>query len=47
MKGLPGLFIVGIYYQGKGAMYNFRVEGQIGVEEVEKRLATVRERVMA
>jgi indole-3-pyruvate monooxygenase len=42
VKGLPGLFIVGIYYQGKGAMYNFRVEAQIGVEEIERRLATPR-----
>jgi cation diffusion facilitator CzcD-associated flavoprotein CzcO len=35
VKGLPGLFLVGVFYQGKGAMYNFRVEGQIGVEEVQ------------
>ncbi len=45
VKGLPGLFIVGIYYQGKGAMYNFRVEAQIAVEEIEKRLAKIGTRV--
>jgi cation diffusion facilitator CzcD-associated flavoprotein CzcO len=47
VKGLPGLFIVGIYYQGKGAMYNFRVEAQIGVEEIQTRLAEVGARVTA
>jgi hypothetical protein len=41
VKGLPGLYLVGVFYQGKGAMYNFRVEGQIAVEEIEKRLARV------
>lgn len=41
VKGLPGLFIVGVFYQGKGAMYNFRAEARIGVEEIARRLAAV------
>jgi thioredoxin reductase len=41
VKGLPGFYTVGVYYQGKGAMYNFRVEGQIAVEQLQERLATL------
>lgn len=37
--GLPGLYLVGVFYQGRGAMYNFTVEGQIAVEQIQERLA--------
>lgn len=39
--GFPGLYLVGIYYQGKGAMYNFNVEAQAAVKEIKQRLATL------
>ncbi|MEO0564541.1 MAG: NAD(P)/FAD-dependent oxidoreductase [Chloroflexota bacterium] len=39
VKGLPGLYIVGVFYQGKGAMYNFRVESRIAVEQATDYLA--------
>jgi thioredoxin reductase len=34
VKGYPGLFQVGLYYKGKGAMYNFNVEGEIAVAQI-------------
>ncbi|MDX1993418.1 MAG: NAD(P)/FAD-dependent oxidoreductase [bacterium] len=36
--GYPGLYLVGVFYQGKGAMYNFAVEAQIAVEQIKARL---------
>jgi putative flavoprotein involved in K+ transport len=36
--GYPGLYLVGVFYQGKGAMYNFNVEAQIAVEQIKERL---------
>ena len=39
--GFPGLYLVGIYYQGKGAMYNFNIEAEAAVEEIEARLETL------
>lgn len=36
--GHPGLYLVGVFYQGKGAMYNFNVEAAIAVEQLQKRL---------
>ncbi len=41
VKGLPGLYLVGIFYQGKGAMYNFNLEADIAVEQIQGRLATL------
>ncbi|MEM6528574.1 MAG: NAD(P)/FAD-dependent oxidoreductase [Chloroflexota bacterium] len=38
VKGLPGLYLVGIFYQGKGAMYNFRMESEIAVAQIIQRL---------
>lgn len=38
VKGLPGLYLVGVFYQGKGAMYNFKMESQIAVRQVQARL---------
>jgi cation diffusion facilitator CzcD-associated flavoprotein CzcO len=34
VKGYPGLFQVGLYYKGKGAMYNFNVEAEIAVSQI-------------
>ncbi|MCU0497508.1 MAG: NAD(P)/FAD-dependent oxidoreductase [Anaerolineae bacterium] len=36
--GYPGLYLVGVFYQGKGAMYNFNIEAAIAVEQLQKRL---------
>ncbi|WP_119069508.1 flavin-containing monooxygenase [Aggregatilinea lenta] len=41
VKGYPGLYLVGTYYQGKGALYNMGVEGRQAVEEIQQRLATM------
>lgn len=37
--GLPGLYLVGTFYQGKGAMYNFNTEAAAAVREIQARLA--------
>ncbi|MBZ0294277.1 MAG: NAD(P)/FAD-dependent oxidoreductase [Anaerolineae bacterium] len=41
MKGYPGLFIAGVFYQGKGAMFNFNLEGELIAHQVEERLQQV------
>lgn len=41
IKGYPGLYLSGVYYQGKGAMYNFNTEAEAAVEEIKDRLATL------
>jgi cation diffusion facilitator CzcD-associated flavoprotein CzcO len=38
VKGFPGLYLVGVFYQGRGAMYNFSVEAEIAAEQIEERL---------
>lgn len=38
-KGYPGLFVMGVFYQGKGALYNFNVEARNAVEQIKERLA--------
>jgi len=42
--GYPGLYLVGVYYQGKGAMYNFNVEAAEAVEEIKAHLEHVKSR---
>ncbi len=37
MAGYPGLYLVGRYYRGFGAMYNFRQEARIAVEQIKRR----------
>lgn len=32
--GYPGLYLVGTYYKGKGAMYNFNVEAAVATEQI-------------
>lgn len=39
VKGWPGLYLVGVFYKGKGAMYNFNTEAAQAVREIEARLA--------
>jgi cation diffusion facilitator CzcD-associated flavoprotein CzcO len=36
--GYPGLYLVGVFYQGKGAMFNFHVEAAIAVQQIQARL---------
>lgn len=38
VQGYPGLYLVGVYYQGKGAMHNMPVEAEAAVEEIKQRL---------
>ncbi len=35
----PGLFLVGTYYQGRGALYNFNIEAQVAVHQISEYLA--------
>jgi len=39
--GQAGLYTVGTFYQGKGAMYNFNVEARQAVDEILERLKTL------
>lgn len=38
VEGYPGLYLVGTFYQGKGALYNINVEARQAVEEIRARL---------
>lgn len=38
VRGLPGLYLVGTFYQGKGAMYNFNMEAAAAVQEIRVQL---------
>jgi cation diffusion facilitator CzcD-associated flavoprotein CzcO len=38
VKGFPGLHLVGVFYQGRGAMYNFSVEAEIAAAQIAERL---------
>ncbi len=40
VAGCPGLYLVGTFYQGKGAMYNINIEAQAAVAEIRQRLAS-------
>jgi cation diffusion facilitator CzcD-associated flavoprotein CzcO len=44
--GYPGLYLVGVFYQGKGALYNFNVEADIAVQQIQARLSARRERAL-
>ena len=41
--GYPGLYLVGVFYKGKGAMYNFNVEAAIAAEQIQAYLAQLRQ----
>jgi lysine/ornithine N-monooxygenase len=38
-QGYLGLYIAGVFYQGRGAMHNFNVEGAIIADQIAQRLA--------
>lgn len=38
-QGHPGLYIAGVFYQGRGALHNFNVEGAIIADQIARRLA--------
>lgn len=38
VDGYPGLYLVGSFYKGKGAMYNFNIEARIAAEQIAKQL---------
>jgi putative flavoprotein involved in K+ transport len=39
--GYPGLYLVGVFYTGKGAMYNFNVEARQALAEIQAHLAHI------
>jgi putative flavoprotein involved in K+ transport len=43
IKPYPGLFLVGVYYKGKGATYNFNAEGEIAAVQIRQRLARTKQ----
>ncbi len=42
--GHPGLYLVGVFYKGKGAMYNFNVEARIAAKQIQARLQAMKQR---
>ncbi|MCU0512280.1 MAG: NAD(P)/FAD-dependent oxidoreductase [Anaerolineae bacterium] len=34
VQGCPGLYVVGVYYKGKGALYNMNVEARIAADQI-------------
>ena len=38
VMGYPGLYVVGVFYKGKGALYNINVEAGIAAEQIEEYL---------
>ncbi|MCA9885191.1 MAG: hypothetical protein KC708_19575, partial [Anaerolineae bacterium] len=36
--GYPGLYLVGTYYKGKGAMHNFNIEAAVAAEQIKSYL---------
>lgn len=43
VAGYPGLYLVGVFYKGKGAMYNFNTEAEQAVCEIQAHLETLQE----
>lgn len=37
IKGYPGLYIVGTFYQGKGAMHNFNIDAELIAHQIKQR----------
>lgn len=37
--GYPGLYLVGVFYKGKGALYNMNIEARIATEQIQQQLA--------
>jgi thioredoxin reductase len=40
--GYQGLYLVGVFYKGKGALYNCNTEAEIAVEQIKARLGSLR-----
>lgn len=40
--GYPGLYLVGVYYKGKGAMHNMNIEAAIAAQQIQAYLAAFR-----
>lgn len=47
VAGHPGLYLVGVFYKGKGAMFNMNVEAQIAAEQIQAYLAQTQHSVQA
>ena len=45
--GHEGLYIVGTFYKGKGAMYNFNVEAEVASQQIKEYLQEFEARVPA
>jgi len=43
--GHSGLYLVGTFYKGKGAMYNFNVEAKIAAEQIKAYLAQKQQKI--
>lgn len=43
IQGYPGLYIAGVFYQGKGAMFNFNLEGELIARQIQERLQNHRD----
>jgi cation diffusion facilitator CzcD-associated flavoprotein CzcO len=41
VEGHPGLYVIGVFYQGRGAMYNFNVEADIITQQIHARLSSL------
>jgi putative flavoprotein involved in K+ transport len=39
LAGYPGLYFVGVYYKGRGTLYNVNVEAEVAVAQIQARLA--------
>jgi len=44
VKGYAGLYLVGVFYKGKGAMYNFNTEAEQAAQEIQARLKHIDKR---
>ena len=45
--GNAGLYLVGTFYKGKGAMYNFNVEAEIAAQQIKQYLAEFKAKILA
>jgi flavin-dependent dehydrogenase len=41
VRGYPGLYLAGVFYKGKGAMYNFNTEAASAVTEIQAHLSRI------
>lgn len=41
LKGYPGLYFVGIFYKGRGTLYNINVEAEVAVAQIRQRLTSL------